>query len=230
MADTHFLSGNEAITVIRSRLNEPTANRWTNAELTVWLDRAARNISTIALCNMATEDVTPIADQMRYSLSNEYIKTESVNFDVGPGVSDSHKGLMRADIRAFGQLCAATAADKPLYYYIFGDNIWFWPAPNATAVAAGNVKVWGYIVVANYASDYTDVTTNALPNYLCPVAVDYAVSCAYTKIGKHSLAALNMQRYMANVSFHRNNVYGATNRVDTYDMTKVPDRTVVQAQ
>ena len=230
MADTHFLKGDDITTLVRSRLNEPTANRWTDTELDRWTNRAARNISTITLCNMESEEVTIVNTTMKYALAKKYIKVEGVNFGVGTGAADSHKGIMRADMRGWGYLCADVTADIPLYYHIWGDYILFWPAPNATAVTAGKPMVWGYTVVENYASDYTDVTTNTLPNYLCPLVVEYVLSCAYTKIGKHSLAALNMQRYMANVSFHRNNVYGETGRVDTYDMTKVPDRTVVQAQ
>lgn len=234
MADVHFLSGNEAITVIRSRINEPTANRWTDVELTRWLDRGARNISAITLCNMTSEEITIVANTMRYTLSNKYIKIESVNFDIDTGADDTHKGLARMNVQGIGQLFnpadIAVAANVLEYYFIWGDYIYLWPPPTAALVTAGKPTVFGYTVVENYSADYTAVASNLLPNYLCPVAVDYAVACAYTKIGKHSLAALNMQRYMSSISFHRSNVYGETNRVDTYDMTKMPDRTVVQSR
>lgn len=207
-------------TRVREILNEPTARVFTDTELNKWIDTGARLASILTLCKENSEDVnTATENKMEYALTKEYIMVESAVFN-DEDDTDDEIGLQRIDPRMIGHVHDGTAG-KPIYYFHFENSLFVWPAAS-TGIVNGSITVFGYTVVDDYGT-----SGGNLPEEIERLVLDFALSCAYTKIGKHQKAGLYMQRFMNNCSIHRRDVNEAINILDTHDMFRIPDRTVV---
>jgi len=219
------LSGNNLRAEIRRLLNEPTANVFSDDMINDWINIAARNVSAVTLCNLTQVTTgTLVTNTMRVDLSSsDLIKARAATFyDTGAET----KGLQRITPRMYGNIYDdANAVGDPVHWFFFGDYIYFDPGVSTSNI--DKINVYGSTMVANYASDFSDATTNTLPDHLQAVCIPFVLSCAYCKDGKHRKAAIEMQRYMAMVMRYRMDVTEEIERVDTRDMRRLPDTTVV---
>lgn len=212
---------------MRKILREPNERNFSNTELEAWIDEGARRASAITLCheNVISVSMTAAyADLMVFELSSEPIKIDYVTFD--KNASGIPVGLQRLDFINFGHGEAGVGtADVPKYWTHFEDSIIVFPAASSTyanGATPSDLDVYGYWVV----DDYGGKGSETLPNELQHSCMDYALACAYTKVGKHSLSALHMQKFLNNCIIHRRDVYDAIGQPDSFDRTRIPDVSV----
>jgi hypothetical protein len=214
-----------AITEVRRRINEPTANFISDAEITEWLNRGARNVSSTVLSNWTTETDTMTATlQFVYTTTAEFIKAAGAVYTSTAGLA--YHGLRRMRLQEIGHTKAQdTTGDRPLGYILWGGNMIYWPAPGSTATSAGDkVVVYGYIIEDNY-------TDGNLQDYVGLLPITYAVAMAHIKLGNHSKSALEFKRYMSGIMMARRDFgFGRTEEVEGYDVSKIPDITVYPEQ
>jgi len=213
---------------VRTILNEPTALFWNDTDIVADIDFGARTMSNLSLCKTVTDTVTLAEGTMKYVLAYHFLKIESA---VYLKAATTGTGLQRTDFRAMGNETSGTAG-VPKYYAIFGDadvvasvypqivNFYVWPIP-AAGQTGHTVTVRGYVMADYYASSGS--ATPESPDYAQYAALYFALSGAYTKAGKHSLAALNMQKFLAEANHYRRDVYDSVGQVDSLDRTKTPD-------
>jgi len=212
-----------ALAEVRRLLNEPTELVFNDTEIDEWLDRGARCTSALTLCEPATEFENFEVNTIHYTLSTHFIKVRSVMYSSATGVPIN--GLQRMDIRWLGNAYSSTLS-TPKFWYLHGDTLIIYPCPtSALAASDAGVEVYGYVVVEDYGTNGTN-----LPDYLNYFAVNYAVAQAYIKDGKHSKAALEMQKFMRGCMFHRRDKIDQIENVDTVDMRKIPDVTLPAQQ
>ena len=138
-----------AMAEVRRLINEPTENVFTDAQIgaddvvNTWLDRGARCVSALTLCEPATDNIDPVASTVHYTFTaaKEFIKIQSVVLTDTSGVNE--EGLQHMDIPYGGKDGLYTklthmAVDKGM-------------APNAYLNGEGIVKAAGSIVLSkNY--------------------------------------------------------------------------------
>lgn len=220
-----------ALAEVRRLLNEPTENVFSDAQIgngtdaRSWLDRGARCVSALTLCEPAVEVETLVASTIHYTLSAHFIKIVAVLLTESTGTYNQ-EGLQHFDIRGLGNVCASTLG-KPRFWYRHGNTLFIYPAPDATTYGGVTyeLNVYGYIVVDEYGANGTN-----LPDYLNYYAVKYAVAQAYIKDGKHAKAAFEMQDFMRGCMFHRRDKIDQIENIDTIDMRMIPDITIPAQQ
>jgi len=207
-------------TEIRSDLNEPTALLYSDTELKLWIDEAARKISILTLCNDTVEEVTAdkiSANAIEIALDTEFIRIHSVVYDTDTppvyGLQRVHPWML-----GHGGTGDCTAGTPRFWCQWTPDHIIIWPRANAT-VAADKMWVFGASVVDNYGADGSET----LPDELQPLCKDYVLSLAHTKAGKHRLAAMYMQRFMQKCMIHRRDVHDFYELTESKDQYSIPD-------
>jgi len=126
-----------AMAEVRRLINEPTENVFTDAQIgaddvvNTWLDRGARCVSALTLCEPATDNIDPVASTVHYTFTaaKEFIKIQSVVLTDTSGVNE--EGLQHMDIRWLGHVTSATIG-KPKFWYRHGTTLLIYPAPDAT--------------------------------------------------------------------------------------------------
>ena len=232
MATPKIIAKTEIIAQVRRIINEPTALFYTDLEITEWIDRAARNVSTTSLTNwVATaEQVTLVQATSKYALANKYLKIESVTYDT----TIARVGMQQVHPRHFGKTVIGTTG-IPIYFTIFGttatattttltDEMWVYPTPGATPP---KLDIYGYTMIAG---DYGATGSELLQGPVQQLVLDYVLSCCYTKAQKHSLAGYYMKRYMSAIMVARRIMYDQIKVVESHDMVKVPDMTIQAGQ
>jgi hypothetical protein len=233
-------------TELRDILNDPTPGNYvSNTELNAWIDRAARNISALTLCytTISTssgvpttfETITTVASTYRYNIGltgapyTKFINVHSVTFE--PAATTPY-GLQRIDVRHFGHGFAkgeTGAAVVPKYYFVFGNSLYIWPSPIGTANVGTYIKVYGNVSCEDYVHTDT-LEVYGLPDRLQPVVMDFALSCAYQKIGKFQKASMHMSNYLAAIEFERKDNYDRKMSPESKDMYEIPTRNVAAKQ
>lgn len=212
---------------MRKILREPNERNFSNTELEAWIDEGARRASAITLCNQTTYTLslteTYVGDAT-FATTKEFIRIDYVTFD--PLTAGTPRGLQKLDFINFGHGEAGTGTpDAPKYWMYFENNVIIFPAASVTYANSdtpSSIAVYGYTVV----DDYGGAGSETLPNELQHSCMDYALACAYTKVGKHSLSALHMQKFLNNCIIHRRDVYDAIGQPDSFDRTRIPDVSV----
>lgn len=90
-------------------------------------------------------------------------------------------------------------------------------------IPVGTVDVYGYQAVASYGG----AGSETLPDYLQNATLDYTLSCAYTKLGRHQMAGIHMQKFMGMINQYRADVYDTIKLTDSLDQFKYQDRTQI---
>lgn len=203
------------ITQARAILNEPTARFYSDTELQQWTDIGARILSAITLCYEVSEEIQLTDETAFESLTTDlFMKVESA-------VYNNLTGLQRIDPRATGHVGDAGSTGLPAFYWTFDEKIWLDPTPDATAGAA-SLDVYGYGLVGSYGKGAAEL----LPDEVQFMVIDFAVSMAYTKAGKHRLAGTYMQKFMQNAMLTRRDIYDNIGNIDSNDKSKIPDTTI----
>lgn len=200
------MSVNDAKTEIRAILNEPAAVFWSDAELENWIEQATIDISSKTLCIEASGSITLVLSQLEYTEPTGCIKVYAANYE--------NKGLMKIHPRQIAHI-TAVAAGAPQYYYHFAGKIGIYPIPDSGS--AGDSVA---ILFSKESTTFTD-----LPNEYQPYAILFAAARAKLKDLKFAQSAQIMGQYLNSLMFHRQDLY--ERGVDSKDMMKIPDRTVV---
>jgi len=193
---------------IRALLNEPTAQFYSDAEINEWIDQAAIDISSKTLCDESSDTITLVSGQLEYTKPTGCIKIYACRY--------GNVGLMKINPRQIAHVTAAAGA--PQFYYEFAGNIGIFPVAGA-AQAATDVTV--------LCSLQTDDITDIADEYQ-PYAILFGVYKAKQKDGKYDQAAQILVQYLNSLIFHRQDLYDRG--VDSKDMFKIPDRTVMVGQ
>ncbi len=208
---------------IRTILNEPVANMFTDTELNELIDQSARSICILGLANHTTEEVTILTSKFNYNLTNHYVKVESAVYD------NSDIGMQRIHPRMIGHIVDSTVG-VPRYYFTFGndpdnaDNLFIWPTPHSDQ-NSHKIEVFGYGIVDDYE---TGTGTVNLVAAVQPYVVDYTLANSYPKLGKHNLSRFYWQKYLSEVFAYRQRTgFLPVGVTDSKDTMKLPDNTVV---
>ena len=150
------LSLANAISDIRSFLNEDTEVFWSDAEITLWIKEGCRDFSTKSLMIESSGDIALVANQMVYSSADEsfigdLLEPYAALYNDG---SNNWKGILKAHPIMIGNE-SVNAPGETRYYSLHGRKIYIWPAPTAAMVAAG-----AYITIL-YAKETDDITAIA---------------------------------------------------------------------
>lgn len=227
MTDTiHPTSLALAIAEVRALLNEPTASFWTDAEITSWIKESAVQISSISLCVEAMDTITLATATMVYASLDtsssdvpEILRVFAAMYDDGAS-PEEYTGLQKIHPRQLKHL-ANMEDGPPQYYWHFAENIGFYPMPTSDENSK-NVHI--------YYSKVTDDIT-ALPDVFQPLAILYATGKAFMKDKKFTVANQYMSAYINQLNFLRQDWFEAEKQqIDSKDMQKTPDRSVVVGQ
>ena len=202
------------LTQVRTILNEPTARFYSDSEINSWTDRGARILSAISLCYDTTQADVGMTAETPLLAINDFIRVDAV-------INDEDTGLQRISPQMAGHVNVHTSGD-PQFYFHFEDSIWLCPAPDATAVAAGSLDIYGCAIVGSYGA----AAAETLPDELQYMVIDFVLSQAYTKAGKHRLSGIHMQKFMEEAMLARRDVYDSLNIVNSNDQFKLPDTTI----
>lgn len=223
----------DLVQFIRDEINEPNARIFTSGtaayDLERFIDMGAKACSALTMCKQSQEDTSVVtADLNYYAMSTQFIKIESCEYCQGVAPEVTY-GLQRIHPQAYGNVMSNATAGIGKYYFIHWAlpvaALYVLPAPSAAMnSASGFYRVSGYSVVTQYGA----TTNQTLPDGLLLVPLYYALSCVYARLGKHRLSALNMQKFIDECNRWRSDVYGSVNRVDSYDLARIPDVTVTQ--
>jgi len=190
-------------TEIRALLKEPTELFFLDTEIEGWIDQAAVDISMKTLCYESIDTVTLVSGTIEYSVPTDTIKIY--------GCSNSNDGMIKIHPRNLAHITEVTSG-APKYYYHFADKLGFYPIASAT----GSVSVYS----SKITNDITDI-----PDEYQPYAISFGMWKAKLKDDKFSQANAYLVQYLNSLIFHRQDLY--ERGVDSKDMAKVPDRTVI---
>jgi len=207
------LSLANAITEVRSNLNEATAVFWSDAEITSWIQEGTRVFSSKTLMVEDTQDITLVAGQLKYAVGDEAFIGDMIEpyaaiyFD---GTS-TYKGLIKIHPRQIGNVALATAG-PPKYYTMHDRMVYVFPMTSAAIVAGGGV------ISMLHAKETDDIT--ALTDEYQHLAVIYATAKAKQKDQKFQEAGILLSQFYQEVAYERNDKHAR--EVDSLDKFKIP--------
>lgn len=187
------LSLANCITEVRYLLNETTAVFWTDAEITRWIAEATMIISSKGLLYETTVDLSLVADQLKYT-ATDIIEVSHAYYTNTAGGAGNYKGLIKISPMKIGNL-ATKAAGIPKYYCQWGREIYIWPLPTATVVAAGGI-------VTCLCSKETDDVTDLNDEYQ-HLAITYATARGKQKDHKFQQATSLFAQFYSDLAFER---------------------------
>lgn len=121
---------------VRSRIVEPTADYFSDAEIAVWLNQGYKNFIAETLWTEKTVAISPVADQFEYVLPSDYIFTNLVMWDDRWPIHDR-------DIEEFRRYVSTANMTKSTRPYIY--RLWPWdgkfrvyPIPNQAITTTVN--------------------------------------------------------------------------------------------
>lgn len=200
----------DVATEVRAILNEPTASFWSDTEITNWVDQGLVDVSSKTMCYEVSATVALATSTLEYTEPTDCIKVYACYY--------SNVGLLRIHPRMIANIGGGTTTGAPKFYYHFAGKLGFYPIATASENAT-NVTVL-------YSAE-TDVIAN-VPDEYKHLVVLYAVWKAKIKEGKFAQAAQIHAQYLNQLMFHRQDLY--ERGVESKDMVKLPDRTVVAGQ
>lgn len=204
------MTKSDILTEVRALVNEPTATMFSDSEINSWIDQAAIDISTKALCYEQTEDITLATDTMEYTPSTaDVLKIYAAHYN--------NSGLIRIHPKAVAHITSVSSG-APVYWYEHHGKVGFYPVPSASE--SGNT------VTIMFSSETDDITD--IPDEYQPLAILFVASKCKTKEGKFSQAAQLYAQYLNSLYFHRQDLH--ERGVDSLDQFRIPDRTIVAEQ
>ena len=114
-----------AVNEVRSTLNEESAEFWTDAEITNWIQEGSRIVSSKSLMVEDYQTIDPLVqNQLSYSSSDETwiadaLEIYSALYNDG---SNNYKGMIKIHPKQLGNLATSTAG-VPKYYCLFNRQI-----------------------------------------------------------------------------------------------------------
>ena len=201
-----------ALTQIRYAINETTAQYWSDAELTAWVQEGTRVFSSKTLMVEATEDITLVAGQLSYDSSDEswiadIIEPYAALYDNG---SDVYKGLIKITPQMIGNVATTTDGD-PKYYCMHDRKVYVFPLTTAAIVTASG------LITMLFATETDDIT--ALTDEYQHLPIIYATAKAKQKDQSFGEAASLLAQFYQEIEFERKDKH--TREKDTLENFKI---------
>ncbi len=203
-------------TAVRNILGEPTALKWTDAEIKRFINDGVRDIAIKTGCIESIVTLTTVASS-RYVPFAGY-KINSLEYQPGSG---NRVGLQAITPKMLGHLTPNGVA--PQFYFQWGDQIVLEPKPGATTYTlSAHISIWPDYLQ----SDTTDEPL--IPVEFHPLIVPYALAQALLKTRKFGTAGGYYQEYIAEsqnlIDLHR------IRRKDYNSEFRAPDTVQIQQQ
>jgi len=205
-------------------LGEPTARRFTDVELTRYMNEGVNEIFTKTLCFQSTSTFQIKQNQYEYTTAavglTACIGIRAVIFldsTAAATVGTGARALLKMHPRHFTNIGLETAA-SPLEYAWTHSAFFIWPKP-ILAQEDDLVKIFYYkSITAVTAQDL--VLLNIIYG---PYVVWYAYACALRKLGKHAQAQQYFSYFYNIINYHAQDIQADYNNVDSEDMMNLPD-------
>ena len=186
----------QAISQVRSILNEDTAVFWTDAELEGWIKEGTLLFSTATLLVEASTEITLVANQLVYDETDDsdianIVEVYSAYYN---DQSNNYAGMVKAHPRMLGHLDTFTPGD-PKYIMLFDRELYIWPLTNANIVNAGGTVTVLYSTVTN------DITELKDEFQIWPIM--FAEAKAKEKDRREAEAAALFSQFYTMVNFER---------------------------
>jgi len=195
-------------TEIRTLFNEAAAGFFDNTDVNNWIDQAAIDISSKALCcEDGSQELTLVEGILEYARPTGIIKVISCRFE--------NKGLYRIEPKQIGHL-GSTTSGPPQFFYEFAKKIGIYPVCDA-ASATKKVGVLG-------AKEVDSIVDATFPDEYQPYAILYGLYRGLLKDKMYANANNVLTMYLNNLLFHRQDLQERGQ--DSRDMMKLADRTV----
>lgn len=204
-----------AITEVRSVLNEASPAFWTDAEITTWIKEGTRIVASKTLMAEDDQVIDPlVANQLSYTSSDEtwigdIIEPYAAIYNDG---SNKHKGLIKVHPRQLGNVATFTAG-APKYYALHNRQLFFWPLCSAAIAGTGTIRVL-------FAKETDDIT--ALNDEFQHMCVQFAIGRAKQKDHKFAEANSIFQQFYSDVNFERADKH--VRETDSVESFRIPRR------
>ena len=209
------LSLSQAVTGVRSMLNEATSVFWSDTEIQTWIQEGCIDFSSKSLMVEDDDDITLVANQIIYDSSDAaFISTvlEPYAALYNDG-SNNWKGLIKIQPRMIGNE-ATNKAGPSKNYALHNKKIYIWPAPTAAMVSAGaTIRIL-------YAKLTNDITV--LTDEYQHIPMLYAKAMCLYKDRRFNDGNDMMALYSSFAGFERNDKHNR--ETDSLDMFKVRPR------
>ena len=182
-----------AVSEVRSLLNEPTAVFWTDSEIQTWLQEGTRITASKTLCVQGSDTITLVEGQLTYTSSgHSWIGDCLEPYAVIYYDTSSYHGLRLIHPKQLGNVMTFTAGD-PKYYSFHARTFYVWPLPSA--------GVDGRTLTVLYAAETDDITD--LRDEYQNLPITWALSKAKMKDQKFAEAAALQAQFFSEISFER---------------------------
>lgn len=169
----------EAITLVRSRLDEPTTRFYTDTELTAWINAGVKDVARRTELFNTSEEIAAVSGTQSYPLPTDMIRVHHVEYT--PPSSDRTHTIQYRDRNTMDEVWWTNKTlqrDVPAYYTFEGSapslNLVLWPVPSG----AGTITVHYY---KQPAETTVSGTTLPLPMGWDDALVDY---CEFNALRK----------------------------------------------
>lgn len=202
-----------AITEVRSTINEASAEFWTDAEITNWIKEGVRIFSSKTLMVEDYQTISPlIKDQLSYSSVEETwiadaLEIYSALYNDG---SNNYKGLIKIHPRQLGNLATSTAG-APKYYCLFNRKIFVWPLTTTAIAGTGTIEVL-------FSKETDDIT--AVADEFQHLPIIYSVAKCKHKDRAFAEAKSLFSQFYNEVNFERSDKHDR--ETDSLEDFKVP--------
>ena len=202
-----------AVTEVRSTINEESPEFWTDAEITNWIQEGTRVVSSKSLMAEDYQTIDPLVqNQLSYSSSDETwiadaLEIYSALYNDG---SNKYKGLIKVHPRQLGNLATGTAG-VPKYYCLFNRQIFIWPLTSAAIAGTGTIDVL-------FSKETDDIT--ALKDEFQHLPIIYSVAKCKHKDRAFSEAKSLFSQFYNELNFERTDKHDR--EVDAVEDFKVP--------
>lgn len=185
-----------ATTQVRNLLNEDDAVFWSDSEIQEWIKEGCLLFSSATLLVEDTQDITLVANQLKYTSSDESwiancLEIYSAYYD---DQSNNYAGLVKAHPRQLGHVATFTAGD-PKYIMLHKRQVYIWPLTTSAIVTAGGV------VTCLYAKTTNDITAIQDEFQLLPIM--FAQARAMEKDRRFGEANQLFQQFYTMINFER---------------------------
>ena len=208
------LTLNQAITAVRSVLNEETATFWSDTEITTWIQEGCKDFSSKSLM-IETSVSIPLEVSKLYYASTDVAAIASIIeiYAILYKNGSDYKAIIKSHPRIIGNEATNTAGPAKFYAW-HNKRIYVWPLTSAAVVAAGATLE---VLAAKLTDDITE-----LKDEYQHIPLLYARGVAKYKDRLSAEGDSWMNLYNQYVGFERQDKHAK--EVDTLDMFKVKQR------
>lgn len=202
----------EAVTEVRTLINEPTARFWTDTEIENWIKEGCVDVCAKTLCYKAVDNSKAITNSMiEYLVPTDAFKILSCEFYDSQASPVTYTGLTRMHPRQIGNEQPTSDGD-PEWWYHYADRIGIYPVPSSVHA---NDRL-----IVHYALSDDDITN--IPDRYQTFVINYAAAMALLKRRRNQAAMALYASYLNSVKFARLDLENLE-AVETLDMVRVPD-------